>query len=102
MENSVKTPLLSDKVERNQNRSIPRTENQPRVKYGIVKCSTCGQHLSYQDRDFCIRCPFCSGITAVQPLSTMNCGRCYNTIIFPMNSPAIQCVCGQIYTKNKN
>lgn len=98
MEKSVKIPLLSEQhliegkalSEENYPKKI---ENKRRIN-----CSGCRSELHYPEGSYCIRCPTCASITAVQELSSLLCCRCSNLFYFPAGTPYVTCVCGQIYS----
>lgn len=96
MEFSIRTPLLG--TTRNNENKIRETAQTKEQIGKAVECSTCKQKLAYPDGAFCIKCPKCSAVTAVQELSTLPCGRCHTTMVFPACSPIVQCTCGQVYS----
>ena len=100
MESSIRTPLLAEEQKKIEVKTRLIDQGLCNKQEKVVKCSYCAQNLSYLDDCFCIRCPKCFGITAVQELLTMVCCKCSNNIVFPKNSPTIQCICGQIYAAN--
>ena len=98
MEKSAKIPLLSEQhlIDGNditKEKCPKKIENSRRIQ-----CSGCRAELSYPEGSYCIQCPSCSIITAVQVLSSLVCCRCSNLFYFPSGTPYVTCVCGQIYS----
>lgn len=82
-------------------RQLPQPEAQQRPQSNPaaqlsgqrVRCAHCQTTLMYPVGAYCVRCPRCSQVTAVQPLRKMMCPYCRTTLMFPATAKLVQCTC---------
>ena len=96
MEKELQAPLLG-REGKMEYENRPIRSNKMNARGSQINCSGCNMLLESPNGAFCIRCPKCLQITAVTELSTLTCIKCNCKMVFPANSPTIQCSCGQIY-----
>lgn len=92
MELGIRTPLLGSKE-----KTKVREEEKLNSEGRIIECCGCKQALRYPEGAYCVRCPMCKQVTAVIELSRMRCGRCSATMVFPVGSAVVTCLCGMAY-----
>lgn len=71
----------------------PRPQSYPAQSGQTVRCAHCQTTLLYPVGAYCVRCPRCSQVTAVQPLRKMMCPYCRATLMFPAIAKLVQCTC---------
>ena len=59
----------------------------------VIQCAYCGTRLMYPAGAYCVRCPRCSQVTAVQQLRKMMCPYCRTVMMFPSSARLVQCTC---------
>ena len=59
----------------------------------IIGCAYCQTRLMYPAGAYCVRCPRCSQVTAVQQLRKMMCPYCRTIMMFPTTAKLVQCTC---------
>jgi len=95
---SLKTPLL----EKTQDPKppAPQLTQYPEVvqnpQQGIIACAGCRTQLYYPLGCYCVNCPNCHTLTAVQSISRIMCPCCGASLIYPYCAMTIRCYCGQI------
>ena len=63
-----------------------------------VYCAGCRAVLSYQEGPYCIQCPFCRTLTAVVPLSQLQCAFCRQQLMYPAHALYVACTCGRVFS----
>lgn len=74
---------------------LPWSQPPPVQQYSgqVINCAYCGTRLMYPVGAYCVRCPRCTQVTAVQQLRKMMCPYCRTVMMFPSTARLVQCTC---------
>lgn len=76
-----------------QRNSAPGPRPQPLSAGQVISCCYCQTRLMYPSGAYCVRCPRCAQVTAVQQLRKMMCPYCRTVMMFPSTAKLVLCTC---------
>ena len=76
----------------------PQRCNSHAAHPNVIRCAGCATLLSYPSNIYCVSCPKCSTLTAVQALGSTICPYCQKVLMHPYNADTVNCTsCNKPY-----